>query len=143
MALAKDILAKKGTAVYATAPSTTVLEATRLMNEHRVGALLVLDGERIAGIFTERDVLVRVVAGALDPAITAVAAVMTTRITYCTPDATLDECRSVFTNKRIRHLPVLDHEKHLVGIITSGDVLAWESEGHQQTIKYLEEYIKS
>jgi CBS domain-containing protein len=140
MANVKDILEKKGANVTTTTPSVTVLEATQAMNAHRVGALVVTEGDRVVGVFTERDVLTRVVAAGLDPTATRVEDVMTTPVAYCTLDTSLDDCKAIFTEKRIRHLPVMDGDK-LAGIVTSGDLLAYEAKSHEQTIRYLEEYI--
>lgn len=142
MPTVKDILARKGSHVCTTRPETNVLEATRLMNANRIGALLVIDDDRIAGIFTERDVLTRVVAAGRDPRVTAVAEVMTTPVAYCTPEAPFEECRGIFTEKRIRHLPVMNG-KTLAGIVTSGDLLAYEVSDRERIICYLEEYIRT
>ena len=138
----RDILARKGNAVHTVEPGATVLEATRKMNEKRLGALLVVEGHAIVGIFTERDVLTRVVAVGADPSTIHVGDVMTTSVAYCTPDTTIDECRGIFTAKRIRHLPVMEQEK-LAGLITPGDVMAYESDDKERTIHYLTNYITS
>ena len=142
MPTVKDILDRKWAKVLTSPPTNTVLDATRLMNRHRVGALLVEENGRVVGVFTERDVLTRVVGMERPPDKTRVADVMTTPVAYCTPETPLDECRAIFTGKRIRHLPVLDGPK-LVGIITSGDLLAYEFTAHERTIRYLEEYIQT
>jgi CBS domain-containing protein len=142
MATVNDILSRKGGEVRTTTPEALVLDATRAMNQHRIGSLLVLQQGHVVGMFTERDVLTRVVAAGLDPASTRVADVMTTPVAYCTPDTSLDEARTVFTEKRIRHLPVLDGGQ-LVGIVTGGDILAHDMTSKEQTIRYLEEYIRT
>ena len=138
----RDILARKGNVVRTIAPSASVLEATREMNEHRIGALLVAHGDRIIGVFTERDVLTRIVAAAADPASIKVQDVMTSPVAYCTPETNLEECKGIFTEKRIRHLPVMEGEK-VVGVVTPGDVLAFEADDQVRTIHYLKEYITS
>jgi len=136
----KEILERKGSAVCCIGRKASVLEAVQEMNAHRIGAIVVNDGDRIVGIFTERDVLTRVVAQGLDPANTPVEKVMTSQLACCMPETPLEECKSVMTEKRIRHLPVVkDHR--LLGIITSGDILFGEKHREQQTIKYLKEYI--
>jgi CBS domain-containing protein len=110
------------------------------MNQHRVGALVVTRGEKVVGIFTERDVLYRVVAAQRDPAHTLVKEVMSAPVACCTPDTTHDECRAVMRTRRIRHLPVVVDER-LVGIVSIGDVLT-AVEAHQgMTIRYLYEYM--
>ncbi len=143
MATVSEILGKKGGTVSTVPPETSVLQATRLMNEKRIGSLLVTvaDG-RVVGMFTERDVLTRVVAAGRDPVVTTVGEVMTTPVAYVTPDTPLEECGAIVTQKRIRHLPVIDGER-LVGLITSGDLVAHEVHTKNQTIRYLEEYIQS
>jgi CBS domain-containing protein len=138
----RDILAKKGQTVHTIEPEMMVLEATRLMNLERIGALVVRQNEHVVGIFTERDVLVRIVAAGLDPASVQVADVLTTPVAYCTPDTTIEQCSAIFTEKRIRHLPVMDGDT-LVGIVTIGDILAFDAEKSRVTIQYLEEYIRS
>src|SRR5262245_24443076 len=108
MATVNDILADKGSQVFTTGKSATVLEAALVMNEHRIGALVVLEDGRVAGMFTERDVLRRVVAERRDPVATPVAEVMTHEVVVCTPATPLEEARGVMKNRRIRHLPVVD-----------------------------------
>lgn len=138
----QDILRVKGQEVVTVPPTLNVLEATRLMNDRRIGAVVVVEGEEIRGIFTERDVLTRVVAAGRDPATTLLAEVMTAPIVHCSPTTSLEECRVIFTSKRIRHLPVLEEGK-LAGLITSGDLLAHEVREHQETIRHLENYIRT
>jgi CBS domain-containing protein len=141
MATVKDILDKKGAFVACAEKEVTVLEATKLMNEKRIGALVICDKDKVVGIFTERDILVRVVAAQIDPANTPVEEVMSSPLACCLPETTLDECKDVMTDKRIRHLPVVK-DKKLLGIITSGDILSQEKKKGQQTIQYLKEYIQ-
>lgn len=137
-----ELLATKGHEVATIAPSATVLEATQQMNARRIGAVVVVEGDQLVGIFSERDVLTRVVAAGRDPATTRVAEVMTREVLTCTPDITLEECRKIFTERRIRHLPVVESGK-LVGIITTGDILAHEVREHEKTIQHLENYIRT
>ncbi|PKO20048.1 histidine kinase [candidate division BRC1 bacterium HGW-BRC1-1] len=141
MPTVNDILKRKGREVHTIAPGVSVLDATKLMNEHRIGALLVVENDAVVGMFTERDVLTRIVAVSRDPAATKVSEVMTTPVAYCTPESSLEECSDIFTARHIRHLPVLSENK-LMGVITSGDLLAFETTAHQRTIYYLEAYIQ-
>jgi CBS domain-containing protein len=141
MAVVKDILARKGSAVFTVSPEATVLEAARLMNEHRVGALLVTADDRVVGMFTERDVLRRIVAEDRAPARTPVAEVMTTEVLCCDPQTSLAEARSVMKNRRIRHLPVVEEGNRLLGLISIGDLNAHEARDQEVTIHYLEEYL--
>lgn len=141
MTAVQDILAEKGRFVACIQKSASVLEAAREMNARRIGALVAMDGDAIAGIITERDVLMKVVAAQRDPQIVTVADVMSTPVACCKPQTTVAECRGVMTSKRIRHLPVVDNGK-LVGIITIGDIMAREVADHQETIEYLQQYIQ-
>jgi CBS domain-containing protein len=145
--MVSEILAKKGPFVASIGADQTVLEAAREMNARRIGSLVVTDGDNVVGIFTERDVMTRVVALQLDPAGTKVSQVMTCPVACCRPDTTLDECRAVMTSKRIRHLPVVDNGK-LVGIVTSGDIMARHVAQQtekisdlEKSVEYLHEYI--
>ena len=136
----KDILATKGNQVATIEGGTPVLQAAVEMNTRRIGALVVMDGEKIAGIFTERDIMNRVVAAQRSPAETTVADVMTSEIVCCEPSATVAECNAVMTQKRLRHLPVVEGGR-LVGIVSTGDIIAREVEIKSQTIHYLHEYL--
>jgi CBS domain-containing protein len=136
----RDILERKGTQVDMAAPTATALEAARLMNEHRIGSLLVMEETKLIGIVTERDILRRVVAAGLDPASVQVRDILSSPVACCRPDTSLEECRQVITEKRIRHLPVVDHGR-LCGLVTSGDLLAYQLTEHESTIKYLNEYM--
>jgi CBS domain-containing protein len=140
MSTVQSVLAKKGGQVVTIGVADTALVAATLMNERAIGGLVVLDGGRVAGMFTERDILRRVVAMRRDPATTPVREVMTSPVAYCRRETTLDECRAVMTEKRIRHLPVVD-EKGVCGIVTIGDLMAHDVTDQQATIQYLNEYI--
>lgn len=140
METVEELLAKKPARVMNVGAEATVLEAAKLMNHHRIGALVVTRGEEVVGIFTERDILNRIVAEQRDAAKVAVRDVMTTPVACCTRATTLDECRSVMTNKRIRHLPVVEDNK-LLGMVSSGDILAQQSAQQQETIRYLHDYL--
>ena len=141
MATAKLILSQKGSHVYSVGVEATVLNAALLMNDHKVGALVVLDDSRIKGIFTERDVLRRVVAKGRDPATTRIAEVMTTNVICCQAQTSIDEARGVFKNRHIRHLPVVNDQRRLMGLISIGDLNAFHATAQEQTIRSLEEYL--
>jgi CBS domain-containing protein len=134
------ILDQKGQHVFSVPESETVLAAAHLMNQHRIGALVVTRGDKVVGIFSERDILNRVVAAERDPAKTLVSEVMTSPVACCAPETTHEECRAVMRHRRIRHLPVV-HEDRLVGIVSIGDVLAAVEADQGQTIHYLYEYM--
>jgi CBS domain-containing protein len=140
MATVEAVLSRKGSVVYHVDSDWTVLDAARRMNEHGVGGLVVLDAGRLAGIFTERDILRRVVAAGLDPATTKVREVMTSPVTVCGAATPLDDCRDLMTTRRIRHLPVYDG-RQLLGIITIGDILAHRTIEQHEEIQYLSTYM--
>ena len=137
----RSLLAKKGSHVWSVGGSATVLQGALLMREHRVGCLVVLDQDRVTGIFTERDILERVVAEARDPARTSVAEVMTEEVFCCTPATPLAEARSVMRDRRLRHLPVMDGEGRLIGLVSIGDLNAHLAADQEQTIFALHEYM--
>lgn len=140
MPTAQTVLDQKGNEVATVDRETSVLDAAKLMNTHRIGAVVITHGDRVVGIFTERDILNRIVAAGKDPASTAVGEVMTEPMACAHRDTKLAECRGVMTSKRIRHLPVVEDGK-LYGMISSGDILAHECEDRQATIEYLHEYL--
>jgi len=140
MATLGDLLATKGHGVTAVQPSDTVLQAANLMNDRNIGGVVVLDGDRLAGIFTERDVLRRVVAQTLDPAETPVAEVMTTPVITCRPDLTLEDCAAIMTTRNVRHLPVQDGGE-LVGVVTIRDLLAYKVSEQQATLNQMTNYL--
>lgn len=140
MATVAEILEKKGRFVATVGRKAAVLEAAREMNARRVGALVVVDEQKVVGIVSERDVLIRVVAAQRDPTTTLVEEVMTAPVACCRANTPLAECESLMTVKRIRHLPVVE-ENELIGIVTIGDLMAREVVDHKAVIGYLHEYI--
>lgn len=140
MATVRDLLARKGSAAFTVTPAQTVLDAAALMNDKGIGGLLVVKEGQLVGVFTERDVLRRVVAARLDPATTTVDSVMTRDVITCSPETQLDECRAVMTERRVRHLPVVGGGE-IKGIVTIGDLLAMEVAEHRETIGHLQNYV--
>lgn len=137
----QDILARKGHNVVHVAPEDTVLEAAKRMNAAHIGAVIVFEPQNgVVGIFTERDLLRRVVGESKSPASTRVREVMSSPVTCCRPTTSIDECKDVMTSKRLRHLPVIESGE-LQGIISSGDIFAQEVALQQSTIEYLHEYL--
>jgi len=136
-----DIIRQKGSTVHSIEPGATVLDATNKMNQHKLGALVVMSGGRVAGMFTERDVLRRVVGERRDPATTLVAQVMTDEVICCRPDADLDEVSTIMQQRRIRHVPVCDAAGELLGLVSIGDVNAYHVLHQEATISFLNEYI--
>ncbi|HYT89931.1 MAG TPA: CBS domain-containing protein [Gemmataceae bacterium] len=141
MPTVRDILAHKGSEVAAISPEATIYEAAVRMNERKIGSLAVLHDGRLYGIITERDILQRVVAARRDPSQTPVSEVMTTEVVCCQLHTSLDEARGVMKNRRIRHLPVLNEEGLLLGMVSIGDLNAHEANTQEQTIHLLHEYI--
>ena len=140
MSTVRDLLVRKGTAVVSIPPTATVLDAAHVMNDKGIGGVVVLDGHTLVGIFTERDIMRRVVAANRDPAKTLVSDVMTTECLTILPDVQVAVCRAMMSTRRIRHLPVV-HDGGLVGMITSGDVLAFEVAQAEAQIEQLEKYV--
>jgi CBS domain-containing protein len=134
------LLSEKGAVIHSVPVSVTVEEAVRVMNRHKVGSVVVLDGARLVGIFTERDVLYRVVAAGLPPATTPLAQVMTSNPKVITPDTTVDEALAMISEKRCRHLPVIDNGK-LIGLVSQGDITRWLVNAHQAQAQHLLDYI--
>ncbi len=141
MPSAKDILAKKGFSVFVVPSTASVREAVERMNQHRVGAIVVMDQGTMRGMFTERDVLRRVVGERRDPETTRIQDVMTTDVICCGPSTDMDEISSIMKERRVRHLPVCDHEGDLLGMISIGDVNALHATHQEATIHYLNEYL--
>ena len=141
MATVKDILAQKGPRVFSIRPDATVLQAAHLMHEHRIGSLVVLDGEHLLGLFTERDMLRRVVREERRPASTRVEEVMTTEVACCMPQTPIGEARAAMKNRQLRHLPVVDAEGRLRGLVSIVDLNAFEVADQEQTIFLLNEYL--
>lgn len=136
----KEIIEHKGAHVHAVEPAATVLEAVRRMNEERIGCLLVREGEQVVGIFTERDVLTRVLDRGLDPGTTTVAQVMTTEPVSVRPGLTVHEAMAVVTEKRCRHLPVIEDQR-LLGMVSIGDLTRWVVRDQAIHIQHLVDYI--
>ena len=142
MPTVQDILSnKKSSKVHTTRPGATVLEAVQRMNEYGIGALVVSEGGQVVGMFTERDVLQRVVSMGRSPAEMFVAEARTGNAVCTGPREDLDEVRTVFKNRRIRHLPVCDDAGNLMGLISMGDLNAYDASSQEATIHFLNEYI--
>jgi CBS domain-containing protein len=137
-----DVLMAKGSTVHTIRGDVSVLEATQLMNRHQIGALVVTDGDdHVMGMFTERDVLRRIVAEQRNPAGTPVSAVMTRRVVCCHADDDLNRARAIMAERRVRHLPVTDSDERLLGLISIGDLNAWSIQDGEITIAYMKDYI--
>src|SRR5437016_5192519 len=125
MPTVRDVLAAKGDSlIQSISPDATVLQAVQLMNDHKIGAVLVMSGKQVVGIFTERDVLRRVMAQGRAPAEITVGAVMTEDVICVEPDTDLDEVSNIMKQRKVRHVPVCDSEGKVHGMISIGDVNA-------------------
>ncbi len=140
MATVADILKIKGTQVWTILPSATIADALHLMAEKNLGALVVVENELILGIFSERDYARNAVAGGDFSLGSQVRKVMSTPVYFVTSNETLEECMALMTEKRIRHLPVIECER-LVGLVSIGDVVKQTLSEMEKTIKDLEDYI--
>ena len=140
MATVQQLLKGKGREVWTLNPDESVLDAIRMMAEKDVGALVVTDGDKPVGIFTERDYARRVILEDRQSKTTPIRDVMSTHIVCASPEQTIEECMAVMTEKRLRHLPVMDGEK-LLGIISIGDLVKAIIEEQQHVIAQLEQYI--
>ena len=141
MASINDILAGKGRHLITISAQATVFSAAVLMNERKIGSLLVLEDGQLAGILTERDILMRVVAEQRDANDTRVEEVMTRDVVCCRPHTDVEEAKSVMKHRRIRHLPVMAEEGEVVGLISIGDLNAYQVDYQERTIYQLQEYI--
>ena len=135
-----DLLRKGGVIIYSS-PDTTVAEAVKKMGRHNIGSILVLSSRRdLVGIFTERDLLQRVVASGLDPAATMLGDVMTKDVLVVGADASRDEVLQLMDAKHIRHVPVSDGNQ-LLGVISLRDVLRFEKAEKEFEIEQLRQYF--
>ncbi len=142
MATVNDLLKAKPPRPMLTIESCeTVLAATRIMDQNSVGALIITQNGRMCGIFTERDVLRRVVVAQRNPTETIVGDVMTSNMACCSPEMSVDEARSTMRSHRIRHLPVVSPEGGLVGVISIGDLNAHLANDQEVTLHFLNEYL--
>ena len=136
----RAVLEKKGHAVWSIAPDATVYQAIEMMSDKQVGALLVMGGDRLAGIVSERDYARKVILRGRNSHYTQVKEIMTTPVLYVTPAQTVDECMQLMTARRIRHLPVLEGDA-VTGVLSIGDLVDWILRSQQQTIDQLRNYI--
>jgi CBS domain-containing protein len=137
----EKILEQKSEPLEAVSPQTTIMEAIERMNRRRIGSVLVMEGERLAGIFTERDVLTRVIPSKLDPTRTPVAEVMTRQPVLIGPTTTVQEAMMVVTDTRKRHLPVVQSGR-VLGLVSIGDLTRWLVRDQQRTIDDLYDYVR-
>lgn len=136
----RDLLRRKGEDVYSVGPLSTVIDAVNIMNDHHVGSVLVMEAGYPVGIFSERDVLVRVVAAHRDPRQTLVRDVMTTRIHTASPEDRLLDVMRLMTEQRCRHIPVMEADR-LLGLVSIGDITKATQHDLRQEVLELSNYI--
>lgn len=139
----KQILASKTKPLSTVGPDDTVQKAVELMQTQGIGAVLVVDGKKLVGIFTERDCLQKVTAPARDPRQTKMREVMTERVRFITPDLEVSQGLALMTERYFRHLPVLDEKQNILGIISIGDLVKAKISEQDFIIEQLERYITS
>jgi CBS domain-containing protein len=138
----QQVLGHKTHRLFSISPDASVFEALSLMAEHDIGSVIVLDGERLAGIFSERDYARQIILLGKSSKDTRVRDIMTTKVLCVRPEHTVDQCMALMTEKRVRHLPVVDHKK-VVGVVSIGDVVRVVISEQQNVIEQLEHYIHS
>ena len=116
-----SLLDEENQVIHSVAPDVFITDCVRQMNEHKIGAMLVMENEQLIGIFTERDAITRVLGARLDPTSTMISEVMTKNPVWVSSSTTLEEAMGIITQRRIRHLPVLEVGK-VVGVVSSGDL---------------------
>jgi len=138
----KDILASKGHEICYITPNKTVYEALELMANKKIGALLVMESDKVKGLFSERDYARKMILQGRTSKDTKVSEAMTSRVICSSLDNSADECMALMTEKRVRHLPIVENDK-VVGLISIGDIVKAVISEQQFTIKVLEKYISS
>jgi CBS domain-containing protein len=140
MITVKDMLRDKTGGTLTISPQETVYKGLEVMAEKNLGALVVVEGEKVVGMFSERDYARNVILKEKSSKTMLIKDLMNTKVCYVRPEQTLDECLVLFTEKRVRHLPVLDGEK-LIGIVSIGDAVKQYVMDKEFTIRQLENYI--
>ena len=134
------ILQNKGRSIWSIDPGQTVFEAIKLMAHKNIGALLVMSGEKLVGVLSERDYTRKIALRGKSSKDTLVREIISTPVISVTPNHSIEECMRLMTDHRIRHLPVLDGEK-VVGVVSIGDLVNWIISTQNATIRQMEEYI--
>jgi CBS domain-containing protein len=142
MSQVKHLLQGKGNAIYSIAPDAPVLEAIKHMAERRIGALLVMRGEQLVGVMSERDYARKVILQGRSSAQTAVSDIMSSTPLTVSPDTDVFDCMRLSTDSRIRHLPVVQDGK-VVGVISIGDLVKAVIDAQAEQIEHLQRYITS
>jgi len=136
----REILDNKGHQIWSVSPDTKIFEVLQLMAEKNIGALVVLNGDKLVGIISERDYARKVALKGKTSKETPVRDIMTPKVLYVTPEKTAEDCMALMIEKRIRHLPVYEQDK-LIGVVSIGDVVKAVIEEKKIAIEHLENYI--
>ena len=136
-----DVILAKGDTVHSISPTESVIDAVHKMNQFKIGCLMVMQQDQVIGIFTERDVLRRVIGEGRNVNDVTVGEVMTTEVVCCSPETDLDDVAAIMKTRRVRHVPVCGDDGKLHGVVSIGDVNAYHSSNQEQTIHFLTEYI--
>jgi CBS domain-containing protein len=136
----RQLINRKGNQIFSTQPNATVFEALKIMAEKGIGSLLVFDAGQLVGIFSERDYARKVILKGKSSRETRVREIMTENVLYVRTDQTMADCMVLMTDKRVRHLPVLDQDE-IVGVISIGDVVKEIISEQEFVIGQLENYI--
>ena len=139
----KEILARKTKPLTTVAPSDSVQYAVELMRDRDIGAVMVVEGNKLTGIFTERDCLHKVSAAGRNPREVLVGEVMTVAVRFVTPDMEISQGLALMTERYFRHLPVLDEQKNILGIVSIGDLVKAKISDQSFIIEQMERYISS
>jgi CBS domain-containing protein len=135
-----NLLHYKTTPLWSVTPNTTVFDAIKMMADKNIGAVLVMSGDILAGIFSERDYTRKVVLHGKTSRDTHVWEIMNDQITTVTPEDSVEDCMRLMTDKRLRHLPVLNGS-HVVGLVSIGDLVNWTISAQDAAISQMEQYI--
>ncbi len=141
MGKVKDILKSKGNAVFSVEPNVTVYQAIEQMCQRNIGGLLIVENGKLLGIFTERDYARKLILKGKSSKDTPISDLMTKNPFTVTPGNSIEECMQLMTNKHIRHLPVVDDDEKLAGMISIGDVVRFVIEEQKSILEHLESYI--
>lgn len=136
----RSLLSCKGREIFSIAPSTSVYDALEMMADKEIGALMVMEGDRLVGMVSERDYARKVILQGRSSRDTAVSEIMTSEVITVTPDESVDECMKLMTEHRVRHLPIVERGE-VAGIISLGDLVKWIIGVQAEEIEHLHAYI--
>ena len=136
----RELMKRKSQEIWSINPESSVYRAIELMADKHIGALLVMEGDKLVGIISERDYARKVILKGRSSKDTQVHEIMTTPVIFVQPQQSVDECMRIMTDNRIRHLPVLENEK-VTGIVSIGDLVNWIMSAQDHTIQQLQNYV--